>query len=127
MVMADILMVIFEDRTSLGDSWEVHRALAMRKQMGEWYAGLVEDLKLVADSQDVLGAIDTRRQALLSGHLAVDKGGDASVLGLRAQSLQNVAANLRAAGVWRISSEIARYQALADAATKHSVLAGGGQ
>lgn len=122
----EILMILFEDRTALGDAREIQSVLRMRAQAAQWYAGVAEDLKTVARSTNIFSAIEARRQDLLAGRVAIPSG-DRSVPGLRAGTLQNVANNLRVAGSSRIGFEIARYQSLAAAEIRHSTLDGGAQ
>jgi hypothetical protein len=127
MVEAQVTMIIFEDRTALGYRWEIDRTLNLRAQVAELYAGVVEDLAFVAKSGNVLQALRARRQDLLSGRVAVGARGGPSVLANRAQTLQNLANTLNPADASRLGYEIAKYQALAEAETTHSVLAGGSQ
>ncbi|MGB7620836.1 MAG: hypothetical protein WBN92_00645 [Terriglobia bacterium] len=53
-------LVVFEDRTAIGDPGEIEKAAASRKAEAEYLAGLIADLTNVAASKDPASALASR-------------------------------------------------------------------
>jgi hypothetical protein len=67
-------MLIFEDRTAIGDPIEIQRTLLSRKLQAEQFAGVIEDLDSIASAENPIKAAEERTRELASGK-ALDRNG----------------------------------------------------